>query len=190
MAVDGTGAIYVVGNTSSTDFPTTPGSYDATLNSQDVYVAKIDPAGTGSGDLIYATFIGGSTIDFGLSIAQSAGRAFITGETLSNKYPTTSGAYDTTCGDDALCDGHTDAFITQLNGAGTDLAYSSYLGASHDDQGNGIVVSGGELYIAGTTKSDDFPTTANAFDRTCGTDGTCNRSSGHQAHVQKHDINI
>ncbi|MGD8857285.1 MAG: SBBP repeat-containing protein, partial [Chloroflexota bacterium] len=177
VAVDETGAIYVVGNTSSADFPVVPGSYDTTLNSQDVYVAKINPAGTGSSDLIYATFIGGSTLDFGLSIDESGGQAFITGETLSNNFPTTPGAYDTTCGDDALCDGHTDSFITTLNAAGTDLAYSSYLGASHDDRGNGITISGGELYIAGTTKSDDFPTTANAFDRTCGTDGRCNQSS-------------
>jgi hypothetical protein len=90
-------------------------------------------------------------------------KAYVTGETRSDNYPTTSGAFDTTL---SLV---VDAFVTKLNAAGSALSYSTYLGG---DSGNGIAVGGtGKAYVTGETWQDDYPTTRGAFDRTFN-DGT------------------
>ncbi|OOP56624.1 MAG: hypothetical protein AYP45_07925 [Candidatus Brocadia carolinensis] len=84
----------MAGNTSSTDFPATPGAYDTTPNgSSDVFVSKFN---SGLANLLISTFLGGSRPDFGNSIAISAGGyVYVTGETLSPDFPVTPGAYDT-----------------------------------------------------------------------------------------------
>lgn len=94
IAVDTGGNVYVAGNTSSTDFPATPGAYDTTPNgSSDVFVSKFNSELT---NLLMSTFLGGSRPDFGNSIAVTvAGYVYVTGETLSPNFPVTPGAYDT-----------------------------------------------------------------------------------------------
>ena len=53
----------------------------------------------------------------------------------------------------------TDAFVAKLNSSGSDLLFSTYLGGSGDEIGNGIAVdSSGNIYVAGNTKSRNFPT--------------------------------
>jgi hypothetical protein len=153
IAVDSAGAAYLTGSTGSTDFPTTAGAYDTTQNgSYDAFVTKLNPAGS---SLAYSTYLGGSDNDFGLGIAvDSAGAAYVTGETLSADFPTTAGAFENSF----------DAFVTKLNPAGSSLAYSTYLGGSGLDTGYGIAVdSAGAAYVTGTT-AGGFPTTAGAFD--------------------------
>jgi hypothetical protein len=71
--------------------------------------------------LDYSTFLGGTGNDSGSDIAVRDGRAYVTGETFSANFPTTSGAFDTTFNGG-------DAFVTKLNAAGSALAYSSFLG--------------------------------------------------------------
>ncbi|HEY52038.1 MAG TPA: DNRLRE domain-containing protein, partial [Caldilineae bacterium] len=110
IAVDGSGSAYVVGRTGSSDFPTTPGSFDTSYNGgdRDAYVAKLNPSGSG---LAYATFLGGSRSDSGYgSIAvDGSGSAYVTGQTHSSNFPTTSGAFDT-----SYNGGDRDAYVAKL----------------------------------------------------------------------------
>ena len=113
----------------------------------------IDPS------LVYATYLGGSTSDFGSAIAvDNSGYAYISGQTQSTDFPTTPGAYRTTNA------GGSDAFITKLNKTGSALVYSTYLGGSSDDYGYGVALdSNGNAYVTGSTNSSNFPTTSGAF---------------------------
>ncbi len=105
--------------------------------------------------LDYSTFWGGSSYDVGNAIAlDSAGNAYITGYTQSGTgdFPTTGGAYQTTF------TGNQDVFVAEINSTGTAMIYSTYLGGSTGEVGNGIAVdSSGNAYITGNTYSSDFP---------------------------------
>jgi hypothetical protein len=158
IAIDDGGNAYITGLTNSTNFPITPGAIDALYNGRyDVFVSKLNTDGT---ELIYSTFLGGDNYEQGNSIAlDSLGNAYITGDTWSSDFPTTSGAFDTTL------KGYEDGFVCKLDVAGTGLVYSSYWGGSSFDWGNAIAAdSFGNAYLTGVSKSSDFPTTATAFD--------------------------
>jgi len=163
IAVDSSSNVYVTGPTYSSDFPTTAGAFDTTWNGDnDVFVAKLNPGGTG---LVYSTFIGGGGSDTGRGIAVGATHdVYLTGRTESADFPSTVGALDTVLG------GTGDAFVVKLNAAGTTLVYATFLGgAFKDDYGQGIVMdSSGSAYITGATNSSDFPTTSGAHDTTYG----------------------
>src|SRR5215208_1915964 len=128
------------------------GSYGFAVGAYDPrYPLVIDPG------LDYSTFLGGTGVDTGDSIAVRDGRAYVTGLTQYN-YPTTPGAFDRTF------DGDVDAFVTKLNASGSALAYSTFLGDG--DIGFGIAVRDGRAYVTGVTDSPDYPPTPGAFDRT------------------------
>jgi hypothetical protein len=77
-------------------------------------------------------------------------------------FPTTTGAFQMTFGG-----GDSDAFVTKLDGSGSHLAYSTYLGGTLSDHGHDIAVtSAGEAHVTGFTNSTNFPTTSGAFDTT------------------------
>lgn len=102
--------------------------------------------------LAYSTYLGGGGDDDPADIAlDSSGNAYVTGNTYSSDFPTSS-AYDGTFG------GTDDAFVTKLNAAGSSLIYSTYLGGGGEDYGFGIEVSGSNVYITGQSSSTDFPT--------------------------------
>jgi len=161
MVMDQSGNIYIAGQTTSTNFPTTPGVYDSSYNGgpSDVFVMKV----SSSMGLVYSTYIGGTNNDEAYGIAiDSSGNAYVTGRTGSSNYPVTTGAYDTTHGG-----GWCDVFVTKLNATGTGLLYSTYLGSSSFEEGFDIAVdSSGNAYITGDTTSSSFPTTSGAFDTT------------------------
>ena len=91
----------------------------------------------------------------------SAGNAYVTGFTSSTDFPATLGAAQTA----KLGTG--DAFVTKLNSAGSGLLYTTFLGGSDFDAGQGIAVdAAGNAYVTGFTRSTDFPTTAGAFQTT------------------------
>jgi len=147
------------GETESSDFPTTPGAFDRARSGTNAFVTKLNAAGSG---LVYSTFLGGSSIDYGLAIAvDESGAAYVTGGTGSDDFPTTAGAFGTTLS------GMRDTFVTKLNGVGNGLVYSTLLGGSDTDNGYGIAVDGsGAAYVTGGTYSSNFPTTVAALDRT------------------------
>ena len=159
IAVDAAGSAYVTGNTFSTNFPTTLGSFDTTANGGlDVFIVKLNANGT---DLEYSTYLGGTNSDRGFAIALDAvGSAYVTGDTSSSNFPTTPGAFDTT----SFGDG--DVFVIKLNTTGTGLEYGTYLGGHTGEQwGFGIAVgAGGNVYVTGYTESSSFRTTSGDFD--------------------------
>ncbi len=163
IAVDIDGCIYITGYTFSADFPTTTGAYDETINGgsySDAFICKLSADGS---TLIYSTFIGGSNVDRGYSIAVDAGgSAYITGYTDSSGFPTTTGAFDETHNG-----GSSEAFICKLSADGSTLVYSTFIGGSDWDNGESIAVdSDGYAYITGHTMSINFNTTTGAFDET------------------------
>jgi pimeloyl-ACP methyl ester carboxylesterase len=160
LVVDATGAAYVVGSTSSSNFPTTAGAYDTSYNgSDDAFVAKLDSTGSG---LVYATFLGGNNRDSGANVSiDGSGALYVTGETRSSNFPTTPGAYDRTH------NGNNDAYAVKLNGAGSGLIYATFLGGSGDDRGHGLALDANQaVYLTGYTTSANFPTTTGAYDPT------------------------
>jgi hypothetical protein len=150
IAVDSSGNAYVTGEASSTDFPTVKPLQASRAGGGDAFVSKLNPAGSA---LVYSTYLGGSGIDSGRGIAaDAAGSAYIVGWTQSNDFPTVSPL-------PAAFGGNYDAFVAKLNPAGTALVYSTYLGGTNYDQGNGITVdAAGNAYVTGYTQSDNFPT--------------------------------
>ena len=158
IAVDSSGKIYVAGYTDSTDFPV-KGAYQATLAGvQNAFVTKI----TGSGSLVYSTYLGGSEYDRANGIAvDSSGNVYITGNTSSTDFPVKNAYQATLAGE-----GNGNAFIAKLDPSGSGLIFSTYLGGTGGDFGIAITIdSSGSAYIAGTTRSPDFPV-KNAYQAT------------------------
>jgi hypothetical protein len=159
IAVDSTGSAYVVGFSSSADFPTTAGAFDRTANGAfDVTVTKLSPAGSA---LVYSTFLGGSGFDTGSGLAvDGAGNAFVSGGAGSTDFPTTPGAFDTSS------DG-SDAFVTKLSPTGSAAVYSTVVGGTDGDGANGVALDpAGDAWFSGTTGSVSYPVTADAADAT------------------------
>jgi len=151
--VESTGAVYVTGETTSTDFPLVnpiqpaPGNID-----WQAFVTKVNPSGTG---LLYSTYLGGSLREAGLSIAvDGAGAAYVAGETSSTDFPVVNPAQGRRAGGINPFD----FFIAKLSPAGSALTYATYLGGSGDERLPGIAVdSSGSAYITGYTSSTDYP---------------------------------
>lgn len=164
LAVDGEGNAYVTGYTASTNFPTrsavqtniggvvTPGQKAPPV---DAFVTKISPSGS---NLVFSTFLGGNADDTGLGIALDANtNVFVVGQTTSANFPTRN----TT---NSLSNGFTDAFITKLDAAGTNILFSRYVGGIGQDYGRDVAVGPtGDPVMTGFTSSGNFPITSNAF---------------------------
>lgn len=153
IVVDSSDCAYVAGYTTSSNFPIS-NAYQSSLAVgavQNAFVTKINAAGSA---LVYSTYLGGNKTDFGMGIALASGNAYVVGTTNSTNFPTTGGAIRSALGTAAA-----NAFVTELNGSGNGLLYSTYLGGSVSDQGTGIGVdSAGNFYVTGYTTSHDFPT--------------------------------
>mgnify|MGYP001389337330 CR=1 FL=1 len=158
IAVDDDGNAYVVGGTSSANFPVTPGAFDTVKDptvvggylNVDAFVAKLNPTGSA---LVYSTFLGGSASEVsgigrpegGIAL-DASGAAYVTGVTQSANFPTTPGALQP-----ALWATY-DTFVTKLSPDGSELAYSTYLGGGmgSSEPAGGIVVDGNGIpYVTG-----------------------------------------
>lgn len=166
LGVGSDGSVFVVGITTSMDFPTTLGAPNRTFQGgfTDAFVAKLDPTGTA---LTYATYLGGSQLDTAVAVAIDAGgAAYVSGGTLSSNFTTTLGAYDRQYNDVGPIPAG-DAFLTKVNAAGTGYVYSTFLGGGVADSAWGVRVDGaGRAYVGGYTDSSDFPTTPGAMNVT------------------------
>jgi hypothetical protein len=176
IAVDASGDAYLTGTTQSTDFPVTPGAFQTTCSQPycwDIFVTELNPTGS---SLLYSSYLGGGITNgtgqaqFGTGIViDSDGDAYVTGDTGSPTFPTTPGAFQTTC--HGCVNGGSNAFVTEFNPSESALIYSTYLGGSNGDQASGIALdAAGDIYLSGETYSIDFPTSPGAF-QTC---ATCN----------------
>lgn len=145
------GADWVVGGTTSTNFPTTAGARQAANGGgSDAFVTRI---AAGGGSLRYPTYLGGSAFDYPFDVAlDKRGNAFVVGRTESANFPTTFGAFQRTSA------GGSDGFVVKFNRAGS-LAWSTRLGGSGFDWPFAVAVgSTGAAYVTGQTDSPDFPT--------------------------------
>ncbi len=158
IAVDAAGNAYVTGLTESTNFPVTAGVVQPAYGGGDLeaFAAKLDPTGAA---LLYGTYLGGRDLDAGFAIAvDAAGSAYVAGDTYSNDFPVTPGAFQTRSGPAF------DAFLAKLDPAAGALVYSTYLGGSQNSRALGVAVdSRGRAFVTGWTLAPDFPTTPGAF---------------------------
>jgi len=173
IAVDSAGDAYVVGNAQSPDFPTTTGAFQTVCSPEPpqchtTFVTKLNATGTG---LVYSTFLGNQPVqNFATNTTQgfaihldSAKNAYVTGavsdNTLHLSFPVVNPV--------ATYAGGNDAFVSELNAKGSALLFSTWLGGTSDDYGQGITVgSAGNIYVAGQTYSDNFPVTTGAVQST------------------------
>lgn len=157
IAVDEAGYIYVAGYTDSPDFPAYAGYDQSYAGTGDVFITKLDP---NTGQIIYATFLGGNLVEFGSGIAvDQSGAAYVTGCTESSDFPIRN-AYDSSFNGPVHSAGvHTcsDAFIAKLNPEGNDLEYSTFVGGSGNDTiRSGVIDSSGNIYFIGYTESPEL----------------------------------
>jgi hypothetical protein len=151
IAVDGAGNAYVTGATRSADFPTVnpvqPAFGSGPDYYQDAFVAKFSADGSA---LMYSTYLGGNTNDFGLGIAiDNEGRAYVTGETDSANFPTVNALQP-------MLRGPSDAFVANLAPDGSALVYSTYLGSTGYDTGFAIAADAqGDVSVTGRTVNYD-----------------------------------
>gem|GEM_PF-1717444 len=141
-------------------FPVTGGAYQREeQGNSDVFVSKLNS----SGGLVFSTFLGGEMYEDGRDIAvDGAGTIYVTGYTGSTDFPTTASAFS------PIYNGGThDIFVTRLSADGSSLVYSTFVGGSHSDAAYGLTLeSSGNVRVCGDSYSADFPTTADAADRT------------------------
>ena len=158
IAVDASGGAYLLGISSSADFPVTAGAFQSQLaGTVDAFVAALDATGA----LSAATYLGGGDEEMGREggIALGPqGTVWTTGRTLSNDFPTAN-AWD------ATANGNTEGFVAQLAADLGSLLYATYLGGTSGERGTCIAVdAAGIAYVGGRTLSSDFPATPDAFD--------------------------
>src|SRR5208282_2874406 len=169
LAVDSAGLAYVTGDANSPNFPVTANVFEPQKASPsgipNGFVSVLNPAASGSASLVYSSYLGGSGGEDGRGIAAGpSGEVYVTGDTASSDFPVTPA---TALQEFPRSLGSISGFVTVIDtaksGAGQ-LAYSTYLGGGFVDTGNAIAVdSNGRAYVAGFTRSADFPVTASAF---------------------------
>lgn len=151
IAVDGAGCLHLAGSTFSTDFPTAnPLKPTLDFGDSDAFITKISADGSA---FVYSTYMGGADWDLASNITVDAfGTLYVIGTTFSPDFPTINPLQP-------ALSGPSDAFVTKINQAGSALLYSTYLGGTGEDGGEGIATdSRNSIYISGWTNSDDFPT--------------------------------
>ena len=173
IAVDASGNAYVTGGTESTNFPTTPGSFQhecALRNDGSCANAFITKLNANGSKLLYSTFLGGHGSQGGSGIAiDREGHAFVTGGTQASDFPTTAGTAQ------PVFAGVTDAFVSEVSSSGSHLIYSTYLGGTDEEGALAIALDAeGNAFITGSTTSPDFPVKNpfQTFERHCTSAGT------------------
>ena len=155
IAVDSSNNAYVTGSTQSPDFPTVNPMQATNAGSSDAFVAKVNFTGS---QLLYSTYLGGTQADVGQSIqVDSSGNAYVAGYTFSPDFPLQGPLQGANAGT-------VNAFISELNSAGSALTFSTYFGGSGDDRAYGLALdTSGNIYITGGSTSSNFPTSVGAL---------------------------
>ncbi len=151
VAFDASGATYLTGLTSSSNFPAVGQQFRPRTSgpTEDVFVAKIDPTGS---RLEYSLVIGGMSWEFGADIAvDRTGAAYVVGTTASRDFPLTPPGVSPSGG------GSTDGFLLKINPAGQ-LEFSTMIGGTYYDYALDVAIGCGDhAYVSGSTQSEDFP---------------------------------
>ena len=169
----------MTGDAISSDLPTTPGALQPARAAgafDNAFVSVLMPAGGGTTDLRYSTYLGGDNSDQGTGIAvDSKGRAYVVGNTASSSFPVRRplqrrcGCFENANAPDAFA-----AVLSPKGNGPADLRFSTFLGGTGSDFGAGVALAAsGDMYVAGTTNSPGqssngvqpllFPTTKHAF---------------------------
>ncbi|RFT16422.1 MAG: hypothetical protein OP8BY_1600 [Candidatus Saccharicenans subterraneus] len=162
LGIDGEGNVYLTGITSSRDFPVTTGAFQTQYRGgdYDTFVVKIAP----NLDLLLGgTYLGGSGTDYSAALAllPAQDAVVIGGMTDSANFPVTEGTYSTSLS------GSQDAFVAILGGGLDSLAAATFIGGGDYDIASAVAVDGlGHFWVAGRTRSTNFPVTAGAYDGT------------------------
>ncbi|HEY6769280.1 MAG TPA: SBBP repeat-containing protein, partial [Candidatus Sulfotelmatobacter sp.] len=181
LTLDSSNNAYIIGWTTSVDFPTTPNAFQTSYagGSSDAFVTEMNATGSAP---VYSTYLGGTGQDVGFGIALDANNnTYVTGYTYSTDFPVTGGAFQTTTTSNGA------AWVTKLNVGGTaPPIYSTYLGGTTGTSaGNSMKVdANGAAYVTGYTCASDFPVTPGVFQSKFGGDCT---SAGGDAFVTKLD---
>jgi hypothetical protein len=149
IATDSSGKAYVTGFTTSPNFPTCNAAQPALHGSANSFVTKLNV----NGALVFSTYLGGSQLDFGSSVAVDAwGNVYVTGITASSDFPLAH-ALQPAFG------GVSDAYVAKFDRWSGRLVFSTYLGGGATDGGTGLAVDwAGNVYVAGVTNSADLRT--------------------------------
>lgn len=157
VAVDRSGSAYVVGASSSADFPCTDHALQRKLaGSRDGFVTKLDDQGSVA---VFSTLLGGSRDDAAFAVdVDREGHPYVAGRTVSLDFPTTASAADTK--KDEL-----DGFVAKLGIDGAEMVWATFVGGTGEDEARGIDVGArNEVFVAGWTESTDFPRGSNSRD--------------------------
>ena len=185
VTVDSTG-IYVAGTTQSADFPVSSpnasgpaqSTFAGAATEGDAFVAKLKPNGSA---IQWATYLGGTGFDVAFAVAvDNHQNVFVAGETFSTTTATPPFPIANALPQGSTNNGGADGFVTEINPDGSAFLMSSYIGGANLDFATGVVwnATTGNVYVSGATQSPNLPTTATAFQKTCGTDSNCNASTG------------
>src|SRR5262249_12769776 len=161
--VPATGDVYVAGSTNSVDFPGITGGAQSIPGGGlvDAFVARLN---AGLTTLEQATFFGGTDQDrpFAIAIAPTTGDVYVAGRTGSIDLPGTNGGVQTELDGGQSGGSLQDAFVAHLNASLTALRQATYLGGFAADEADALAIAPttGEVYVAGSTSSADFPGTA------------------------------
>jgi hypothetical protein len=158
------GLIYLVGWTSSTDFPTTANAYQNTNRGGDGFIAVFDPAGSGASSLVYSTFYGGTNSEEIDAVVVANGAIYFAGTTFSTDLPLQNPIYSSAPSAPAYGDGFAAKLDRTQTGA-AQLRFATYLGGDRFEMFGGVAVdSSGRMYLTGFTLSTNYPrTTGPAF---------------------------
>lgn len=154
LVVNGAGQALITGETDSTDYPTTPGAINGSINGlRDVMITKLAANG---GSLVYSTYFGGSGYtETGLGAAfDGAGNAWVVGQTDSTNLPV-MGAFQPSLGN-AFDPQIGDGFVARLTPAGS-LALSTYFGGDRGDIAVSVAADATGIYVTGATQSSSLP---------------------------------
>ena len=163
IAVDPDGNAYVVGWTSSTNFPVTPNAAQTTIGGgYDAFVAKLNADGS---QLLYSTYLGGESFESGAALAlDSQRRAVVVGRTASTRFA--SASTPTRFGSDRRS---LDAYVARLSVDGRSVDYLTVIaGEGLDAAARVVLTADGSPVILGQTESEQLPTTAGALQPTFG----------------------
>ena len=163
LALDSSGGIYITGTTRSSGFPVTLGAWKTVRQASDAFLLKIDPTKVAAEQIVWSTFVGGTSNEHGFAVtADNIGSVWVGGSTVGSGFPVTPNAFQASANAAA-------GFIARFSGDGANLDYGSYIGGGGGAAAEVLAMAVGQVgdvYATGQAGSSDFPTTAGAIQPT------------------------